>query len=181
MGTRIMMILSGIILLIGGVFALVLPGLASLTATLIVGWTLILAGIFHGVEAWRTTEHRWWNTGFGLLAVLLGLSFLINPLSGMLSLAIVLGALFFSTGLMQLWLAWQRRQTDSVWMLVVSGVLSVGLALLIAFNLFTAAATVPGIMLAIELISTGVALILMRPVPEKLNAQAQNAAAKTPA
>ncbi|MGR3502417.1 HdeD family acid-resistance protein [Pseudaestuariivita sp.] len=175
-----MMIISGIVLLIGGIFALILPLLASLTATLIVGWTLILSGAFHFVEAYRQSEQRWWNIGFGLLLVLAGASFLFNPLSGMLSLTIVLGAVFFASGLMQLYLAWARRRTDMVWLLGLSGVLSVGLAVLIALNLFTAAATVPGIVLAIELISTGVALLFMRPDPRKTAENAKTTGEKIP-
>lgn len=163
MGHRILTIGSGIVLVAGGLLALVLPVLASLTATLIVAWSFILAGVMHIVLAVREREDRLWNAGFGVLGGLLGLSFIVNPLGGMLSLAIVLGALFFATGLMQLYLGWKRRGQGGLWPLWISGALSVALALLIAFNLFTAAATVPGIMLAIELITTGVALMMLRP------------------
>ena len=38
---------------------------------------------------------------------------------------------------------------------------------MIALNLFAASVTVPGIILAIELISTGVALLLLRPRKER--------------
>jgi len=163
MTNRILLIVSGAILLAGGIFAIFAPVLASLAATLIVGWTFILAGIMHIVQAFRDAEDRLWNGGFGLLGVLLGLSFLINPLGGMVSLALLLGAIFFATGVMQLYLAWKRRATDSIWMLILSGIISVVLALMIAFNLFTAAVTVPGFLLGLELISTGIALILLRP------------------
>jgi uncharacterized membrane protein HdeD (DUF308 family) len=162
-GLRILYILSGLVLIAGGALALVLPGLASLTATLIVAWSFILAGAMHVVMAVRDAEDRLWNAGFGALGILLGVSFIVNPLGGMLSLAIVLGALFFASGLMQLYLAWKRRGASGIWTFWLSGALSVALALLIAFNLFTAAATVPGVLLAIELISTGVALTLLRP------------------
>jgi uncharacterized membrane protein HdeD (DUF308 family) len=181
MGARILMIVSGIVLIIGGVFALVLPGLASITATLIVAWALILAGVLHIIEGAREALHRWWNLGFGIVALLLGISFAVNPLSGALSLTITLGALFFVSGVLQLYLAWKQRQTDSVWMLVISGGLSILLAVLIALNLFTAAVTVPGIILAIELISTGLALILMRPSEKKLVERAEKASDEIPA
>lgn len=163
MSSRIIIVLSGIILIAGGIFALFLPFLASLAVTLIVGWTFVFAGALHIVHGARETEDRWWNIGFGLLAVILGLSFVFNPLGGMLSLTLILGVLFFVSGAMQLYLAWKRRSTDSIWWLALSGVISVALAVLIAFNLFEAAVTVPGIILAIELISTGVGLLLLRP------------------
>ena len=169
MANRILMIISGIILITGGVFALLAPVLASLTATLIVGWTFVFAGLLHIVQAFRSGEDRWWNAGFGLLGLLLGASFIFNPLGGMISLTIVLGAAFLAYGLMQLYLAWKRRSMDSVWMLGLSGIVSVALALVIAFNLFTASVTVPGIVLAVELISTGVALLLLKPRSDKVS------------
>ncbi len=164
---RALYVVSGIVLILGGLMALFLPLLASLTAVLIVGWTFVLAGILHIVEAFRNAEDRWWNGGFGLLGVLIGLSFVLNPFGGLLSLTILLGAFFAASGAMQLYLAWKRRATDNVWMLAVSGMLSVGLAVLIAMNLFTAAAIVPGLLLAIELASTGFGLLLLRPDPKK--------------
>ena len=162
MSNRTFMMLSGIVLIIGGILAALAPFAASLAVTLIVGVTLIVAGTLHLVEAFRDADDRLWNAGFGLLGVILGLSFIFNPLGGMLSIAFVLGGLFFATGLMQLYMAWKRRGQGGIVWLTLSGLLSVALAFVIAFNIFAAAATLPGFLLAIELISTGVALIMLR-------------------
>lgn len=167
MTERAIFIGSGIVLILGGLFALFVPFAASLAATLIVGWTFILAGILHVVEAFRKSEHRLWNAGFGVVGVLLGLSFVLNPAGGMLSLTLVLAALFGASGALQLYLAWKRRHRDSVWMLGLSGVVSLALFALIAFNVFEAAAVIPGLVLAIELITTGLALVMLRPDARK--------------
>ncbi|MEL7252548.1 MAG: DUF308 domain-containing protein [Pseudomonadota bacterium] len=163
MTNRIFFILSGIILLIGGLWALLAPVAASLAATLYVGIAFAAAGLVHVVQAFRDSDHRLWNASFGLLSVLLGASFFINPFGGMLSITLLLGVLFAASGVMQLYLAWTRKSTDSVWMLALSGAVSVALAVMIALNLFAATVTLPGIVLAIELITTGVALLLLRP------------------
>lgn len=163
MTNRTLFIVSGVILLIGGIAALLAPFAASLAATLYVGAAFAVAGVLHIVKAFRDTEDRAWNGAFGVLGVLLGLSFLINPLGGMVSLTIVLGVLFFVSGLLQLYLTWKRRTTDSVWLLGISGLVSLALALLILFNFFAATVTLPGIVLAIELITTGAALLFLRP------------------
>jgi len=160
---RILMIILGILLIAGGVLSIALPFASSLAATIIVGWTLILAGVLHLIAAVRETQARWWNGGFGLLEAFIGFSFLFDPLAGMISLAALLGVLFLSAGAMQLWLAWRERENTTVWPLVISGGLSVALGAMIAFNLFTAAATVPGILLGVELISTGAAFLMLRP------------------
>lgn len=163
MGHRSVQIGVGVILIVGGLLAFLAPFAASLTATLIVGWSFFVAGILHIVQAVRTREHRAWNGGFGALELLLGASFVLNPFAGLVSLTLVLGALFFAAGLMQLYLAWVRRSVDSVWLLGLSGVLSLALAVMIAFNLGVASASVPGLLLGVELVSTGIAFVMLRP------------------
>ena len=162
MSNRTFMLLSAIVLIVGGILAILAPIVASLAVVLIVGWSLVIAGVLHIVEAFRETEHRLWNAGFGLLGLLLGLSFVFNPLGGLISLAIVLGALFFALGLMQLYAAWKGWGASGRWYLGISGAISVLLAVVIALNVQAAAATLPGFLLAVELISTGVALLVLR-------------------
>ncbi|MDF1726133.1 MAG: DUF308 domain-containing protein [Sulfitobacter sp.] len=163
MRSRLFFIISGIILLAGGIWAIFAPFAASLAATIYAGAAFAVAGAVHVFQGFRDSEDRLWNIGFGLLGILLGLSFVINPLGGMMSLTIVLGILFLGSGFMQLYLAWKRRVKDRTLFLVLSGVVSVALAVLIAFNFFTASVTLPGVVLGVELISTGFALLTLRP------------------
>lgn len=163
MTNRTFFIISGIILLIGGIWALIAPFAASVAVTLYVGAAFAVAGVVHIFRAFQDAEDRLWNAAFGLVGVLLGISFIFNPLGGMLSLTILLGLLFMVSGILQIYLAWKRRGTDSTILLGLSGLVSVVLALLIAFNIFAASVTVPGIVLAIELITTGAAMLFLRP------------------
>lgn len=167
MTNRTLYIISGIVLILGGLVALFMPFAAGIAATFIVGWAFAIAGGLHVVEAFRNSEDRLWNGFFGVLGILLGVSFLINPLGGLLSLTIVLAALFLASGIMQLYLAWKRRATDKVVWLALSGVFSLGLGVLMSLNIFTAAATVPGILLAFELVTTGIGLVMLRPSAER--------------
>ena len=178
MKRRVFFVLSGIFLIIGGIWALLAPVAASLAAVLYVGAAFAAAGVLHVIAAFRETEDRVWNAVFGLVGIALGLSFFVNPFGGMISITLVLGAFFLVSGLMQLYMAWKRRATDSVWMMALSGVLSVGLAVLIAFNVFAASATLPGIVLAIELITTGVALLMLRPRSDATGASGGEAEAR---
>jgi uncharacterized membrane protein HdeD (DUF308 family) len=161
---RTLFTLSGIVLIAGGLWALFAPVTASLAATYYVGAAFAVAGAFHILHGLREAEDRVWSIAFGLLGVLLGLSLFVNPLAGMVSLTLVLGGLFAGSGAMQLYLAWKRRHRDRVLFLALSGIVSLVLAALIAVNLFTAAVLLPGIVLAVELISTGVALLTLRPL-----------------
>lgn len=155
-------LVSGIVLVIGGLLAALLPLAATLAVTLIVGWTFLFVGVLHLIAVFREEDHRAWNGLFGVASLLLGLSFLFNPLGGMMSLTALLGILFGASGILQLWLAWERREQDNVLWLALSGVVSLLLAVLIFSNFFAASATVPGLLLALELITTGVGLIMLR-------------------
>ncbi len=176
--------ISGIVLVIGGFMAALLPFAASLAAAIIVGWTFMLVGILHIVAAFREEDHRAWNGIFGALTLLLGLSFLVNPLGGLISLTALLGVLFATSGVLQLWLAWARREQDNVLWLALSGIVSLALAGLIFTNVIAASATVPGLLLAFELISTGVGLIMLRKklaaTMDAVSTGAEDIAAKTP-
>ena len=163
MTNRILFTISGIVLILGGLVAFFMPFAAGIAATFVVGWTFIVAGALHIIEAVRQSEDRLWNGAFGLLGVLLGASFLVNPLGGLLSLTIILAALFLGSGAMQLYLAWKRRNTDSVLWMALSGVVSLALGVLMSLNIFEAAEVVPGIILAVELVTTGVGLLFLRP------------------
>jgi len=164
MTNRIFFTLSGVVLLLGGIWAIFSPFAASLAATLYVGVAFAIAGGFHIVHALRDPEDRVWNISFGVSSILLGLSFVANPFGGMLSLTVLLGALFMGSGVLQIYLAWKRRSRDRVLFLALSGVVSVALAVMIALNLFTASVTLPGIVLGVELISTGIAMLTLRPL-----------------
>ncbi len=170
MSSRTFLSLSGLVLIVGGILSLLLPFAASLAVTLIVGWAFAIAGVVHVAAAFGEGGNRLWNGIFGLLEIVLGLSFIFNPLSGMISLTLLLGVLFFASGVMQLALAWVRRDADSIWMLALSGAISVALAVMIAFNLVEASTTVPGVLLGIELISTGVAFLMLRPRRDRIGA-----------
>lgn len=163
MPSRRFFIFSGIILIIGGVLALLMPFVASLTVTLIVGWAFLFAGAVHLWGAFAEPENRLWNAIYGLIELALGASFIFDPLAGMVSLTMVLGALFLASGILQLGLAYANRDASAVWVMALSGLISVALAVLIAFNLLAAATAVPGVLLGVEMLSTGIAFLLLRP------------------
>jgi uncharacterized membrane protein HdeD (DUF308 family) len=181
MSQRIFFTLSGIVLLIGGICALFLPVAASLAATLYVGVAFAVAGVLHLIHGARTRDDRWWNISFGALGILLGASFVANPFGGMLSLTVLLGGLFMGSGIMQLYLAFKRRSTDRVLFLALSGVVSVALALMIAFNLFTATVTLPGIVLGVELITTGFAFLTLRGKASQAGSRGTDSEGQNPA
>jgi len=135
------MMTAGIVLIIGGVLALLAPLAVSLAITVIVGITFLLGGLINAWAAVQDAADRLAHAIFAVLGIFLGVSFLANPLSGLVSLTVLVGLVFLLSGLVRLWLAWQRRDHSGFWLLLISGALSVLLGGLIFADVMGATGT----------------------------------------
>lgn len=90
----------GVVFIIGGVFAIAMPLIASFAVTLAVGWALIFVGILQLVHGWgvRTWGGFVWQLVIGLVILAGGVAILINPIVAALSLTLLLGAVFLPRG-----------------------------------------------------------------------------------
>ena len=97
----------------------------------------------------------------GLLMIFLGVSLAFNPLEGVLSLALLVTIIFAFGGILRLVLAFQMKESDYFWPMLLSGAVSVLLAGFIAANFFEVAPQLLGILLGIELLFNGAGLIVL--------------------
>ncbi|WP_283176756.1 DUF308 domain-containing protein [Gemmobacter sp. 24YEA27] len=158
-------ILAGVLAVIAGLIALIFPLPASLAVAVFVGLAFLISGALGLFAAFSDKElpSRGWLMLLALMQLVLGVWLLANPLAGLISLTIMAGALFFATGVLRL--VWAFRLGTSAgqgfWVLILTGLLSVGLGLYVLFFLPAASAILLGTLLAIELLSVGAALIAM--------------------
>jgi membrane protein HdeD len=163
-------ILIGALLLVGGILALANPFAASLAVTTIVGVVFLIGG---AAQLWLAVSQpddprRLWHGFVGLVALLAGVSLLANPLGGLISLTLLLAILFLVTGLARLAFAFGNRDTPFFWMLLISGAASVLIALMVFGNFADAAVSLLGLLLGIQIIAEGVALIALGLAARKL-------------
>lgn len=156
-------IVLGVLLLIGGVFALAYPFATSVAITQLVGALFAVGGAF---QLWAaiagTSLGPRFSTGLaGVLALAVGFFLLLNPLEGVVSLTLLVGILFLITGIVRLVVAWGLRDTPLFWLLLLSGAVSTLLGILVIGDLGGAATALLGVMLAIELIADGSSLIAL--------------------
>lgn len=163
MGKTILWIILGLFSIAGGILALLSPLVATFVATTIAAWVFIMVGVVQIVGAFGTEGfwHKVGNILLGALAVFLGYSILQNPLAGALALTTLVGILFMAAGVFKLILAFSVEDRRAFWLILISGALSVLLAVLIFSNFPYSAATMLGILLGVDLISNGVSLIAM--------------------
>ncbi len=154
-----LLILQAVLLVIGGVVALVYPLISTLAVTLFLGWMLIFTGIVQAITviAARNVPHFWWQLISAVLAVITGLIFIRNPTLGVASLALLLVIFFMVEGITKVVFSLTVRPLPNWGWIMVSGIIG----LLIGFwLLFNPALTLLalGIFIGIQFISEGIAI-----------------------
>jgi len=153
----------GIVLLVLGVLALAAPAVASIAADIFVGWLFIISGIIGLVatlSSWRTPGGLWGVIG-ALLALILGVLLAFHPIAGLLSLTLLLIVFFILEGVAQIVLALSHRRLlyrSWGWMLA-SGIADLALAAIIIAGWPMTAAWALGLIVGVNLITSGVAMI----------------------
>ncbi|TRW95078.1 hypothetical protein FNJ84_17465 [Paracoccus sp. M683] len=163
MGSRIFWIIVGVISILAGIFALANPLAATLTANMLAGWGFLIVGVLQIVAVFRAEGWgaRIWAGILAIAFIIVGISLLGEPLSGVISLTIMVGILFMITGIARIIMAFSLPRGGGFWMVLLSGVLAVILSFMIFANFPASALSILGILLAVELISNGVAMIAL--------------------
>jgi uncharacterized membrane protein HdeD (DUF308 family) len=158
-------LVEGIVLLILGAIAVGVPPVATVAVELFIGWLILLSGVLGLVMTFQTrgSPGFGWSLLSALLGVVVGVVLLIWPLSGVLSLTVMLTAFLTLEGLASIMYALaHRRESSSRWeMMLVSGIVDLILAGLILAGLPGTAAWAIGLIVGINLLFGGVALIAM--------------------
>ncbi|MCO5084051.1 MAG: DUF308 domain-containing protein [Rhizobiaceae bacterium] len=153
----------GAISLIGGILALFNPFAATLAAVLLAGWTFLLFGVVQLIQAFRITGWSGflWSLLLGLLTVAVGISLLFNPVAGALSLTMLVAVLFLVLGVVKIMYGFSLRPISGWGFAVLSGVISLLLGFMIIADYPWSATTILGILLAVELLSNGIFLLIV--------------------
>jgi uncharacterized membrane protein HdeD (DUF308 family) len=158
-------LVEGIILLVLGALAILLPPFATLTITIIFGWIFLVSGLIGWVTTLgaRGAPGFWWSLISAVLATAAGLILLIRPMGGAISLTLLLIAFFAIEGIASIMYAVEhRRQLSGRWeWMALSGVIDLVLAGIIFAGLPETATWALGVLVGINLIFGGAALIAM--------------------
>jgi uncharacterized membrane protein HdeD (DUF308 family) len=156
-------LIAGALALLAGMIALVFPLPASLAVTVFVGASFLVSGAFglFGAFSDSSLPQRGWIALFAALQLVLGVWILANPLAGLISLTLMAGALFLISGIGRIVLGFRMQGTGAFWLLVLTGLLSLGLGIYALFFPLASSPVLLGTLLAVELISVGAALIAL--------------------
>ena len=156
---------EGIVLIILGIAALLLPAVASIAAAIVIGWVVLLSGVVGLISTlrMRSAPGFWWSLFSALLAMTAGFILLAWPLSGVVSLTLILAVFLLFEGIASIMLALHhRRRASGRWgMLLASGIIDLILAAFIFLGLPGTAVWILGLVVGVNMLFGGSALISM--------------------
>ena len=156
---------EGIVLLVLGVLAIVVPPIATIAVEVLIGWLLALSGIVGLVATLRMrgAPGFWWSMLSAVLGIVAGIVLLRWPLSGAVSLTLILTVFLVVEGVATILFALEhKREVSGRWgVMLVSGIIDLSLAGIIFTGLPGTAAWAIGLLIGINLAFGGAALIAM--------------------
>src|SRR5438132_3655410 len=156
-------LIEGILLVVLGLAAMIVPPLASLAVTIFLGWMFLISGIAGlALTFWaRQMPGFWWSLISAVLAIVAGMVLLAQPVQGTLTLTIVVGAYFLAEGVATILYALEHRKELSerwAWLLF-AGLLDILIAAMIIAGLPGSAEWAIGLLVGINLLFGGASLI----------------------
>jgi uncharacterized membrane protein HdeD (DUF308 family) len=161
----LLFLIEGLILLGLGLAAIVLPLVATVAVAIIIGWLLLMSGIVGLIATFRMRRAPgvWWSLLSAILGIAAGFVLLRYPLSGALSLTLILTVFFMLEGVASIFYALEHKRELSgrwSWMLI-SGAVDLLLAGIIFLGLPGTAAWAIGLLVGINMVFGGSAVISM--------------------
>jgi uncharacterized membrane protein HdeD (DUF308 family) len=156
---------EGVVLMILGVLAIVVPNIATLAVEVLIGWLLLISGVVGLIATlrMRSAPGFGWSLLSAVIGIVAGLVLLRWPLSGALSLTLILTAFLTIEGVASIFFALEhKRELSGRWgMMLFSGVVDLILAGMIFAGLPATAAWAIGLLIGINMVFGGSALIAM--------------------
>ena len=148
----------GILLIIMGILALLMPEVAAMATVLTLAWLLIVAGIVEIVHSFQT-RHRagfGWKLAAGIITLILGLLILFFPIAGVATLALWIGAFIFAGGIVRVILAFRVKPAKGWGWVLFDGILAIIIGGLIAWGWPASSIAFIGLLTGFWLLFSGV-------------------------
>lgn len=147
----------GIVLVLAGIAAIAFPLISTIATKIFLGWLFLIGGAMMIAHAFSV--HQWsgrlWSLVIGALYLIAGGYLAFFPLTGIITLTIIVAALFIAEGIAEIVMGFKVRPHDGWMMLVASGVVAIGAGVLITLGLPDSAEWAIGLLTGINLLFTG--------------------------
>lgn len=155
--------LLGVVLILLGFAAIGSPFVTTIAAKVFFGWLVLIGGVLQVAHAFGTRE---WSEFLldllgGAVFVIVGAWLAFFPLTGILTLTLLLAVTFILQGILELGMAFRLRPgTGWLWMLI-AGIVAIAVGLMLIADLPGSATWAIGLLVGVNLIMSGVAYLLL--------------------
>lgn len=156
----VMALSIGLILL--GILAILMPGIASAVFTSAIGWIALISGILQIVQAFqaRAIKALWLSLGVGVLYAIAGLYILFNLVKATAVLTLAFGLLFIAEGFFTIIMAFTYRAGRSMsWFVAINGIITLILGILVINRWPFSSLWLIGLYVGISLLFSGASLL----------------------
>jgi uncharacterized membrane protein HdeD (DUF308 family) len=158
-------LIEGIVLVILGLLAIVVPPLATVAIEIFIGWLFLISGVAGLITTFgaRHAPGFWWSLLSAVLGIAAGVVLLGWPLSGVVTLTLLLIVFFIIEGVFSIMYALEHKSelTGQWGWMLVSGIIDLVLAAIIFAGLPGTAAWALGLLVGINMLFGGSAMIAM--------------------
>jgi uncharacterized membrane protein HdeD (DUF308 family) len=159
------LLIEGVILVVLGAAAIIIPPIATLAVEIIVGWLFLVSGAVGLVMTFmmRQAPGFWWSLFSAVLALAAGVVLIGWPANGVVSLTLLLIFFFILEGVATIMYALDhKRELSGRWgFMLASGIVDLVLAAIIYAGLPGTAAWAIGLLVGINMLFGGFALIAL--------------------
>jgi uncharacterized membrane protein HdeD (DUF308 family) len=151
-----------IALILLGIGAIIVPGIASAFFTSIIGWITLISGIIMIVESFQSQPVRgfWLNLIVGIFYAIAGIYILFNLGAALLALTFAFGLLFIAEGIFTIIMGFTNKAGHRMSGLVVlNGVITLILGIMVLNQFPFSAIWLIGLYVGISLLMSGISLL----------------------
>jgi uncharacterized membrane protein HdeD (DUF308 family) len=147
----------GIVLILAGLAAIAFPLLGTIAVKIMLGWLFLIGGAMMIVHAFQAPGWQGflWELLVGILYAVVGAYLAFFPLTGLLTLAILLSVMFIVEGVFEVIQAVRVRPHEGWGFLLLSGLAALAVGVLIALSLPSSAEWALGLLAGINLLFSG--------------------------
>jgi uncharacterized membrane protein HdeD (DUF308 family) len=163
----------GIVLIVVGFVAIVFPLLSTIAAKIMLGWLFLIGGAFMVLHAFQAPGWQGflWSLLIGILYLIAGGYLAFFPLTGLITLAILLAFLFLVEGIFEIIMAVKVRPHEGWGFLLLSGIAALAVGVLIAMDLPGSATWALGLLVGINLLFSGWSYVFLALTGRKMHQQ----------
>jgi uncharacterized membrane protein HdeD (DUF308 family) len=155
--------LWGIVMFLCGILAICLPLASSIGIVIVLAWVILFAGISHLFFAFQSHSIGafLWQILLAIAYGVAGVYMLMNPLSGVLSLTLILAVFLLFEGVLELALYFRIRRVRHAGWILFDGIITLILGLLIWVHWPSSSLWIIGTLVGISLIFSGISRVML--------------------